>query len=233
MTRGASSRRPMGESATAWSWVLANWYDSPWCRSEVAGGRGGVDLTGRAGNAGSVSAEDPEESGSGGRPLVPPVRKMSPGKIVSGGQTGADRAALDWAVERGVVHGGWCPRGRRAEDGPIDGRYRLTETPGEAYVERTEWNVRDSDGTVIFSIATTLSGGSAKTADFARQQGKPWLHLAQHADRGDAARQLRRFVEEHRIRVLNVAGPRASTEPRVGEFVREVLDEAFHRSPAG
>lgn len=155
----------------------------------------------------------------------------SPEKIVSGGQTGADRAALDWAMERGVPHGGWCPRGRRAEDGPIDGRYRLIETPSEAYWERTEWNVRDSDGTVIFSIAATLSGGSARTAEFARQLGKPWLHLSQQEGR-DAARQLRRFVEEHRMRVLNVAGPRASTEPRVGEFVREVLDAAFHPSPA-
>jgi hypothetical protein len=88
--------------------------------------------------------------------------------IVSGGQTGADRAALDWALARGVECGGWCPKGRKAEDGPIDPKYRLKETPSAAYLQRTEWNVRDSDGTVLFSIEPTLTGGSLKTVDFAR-----------------------------------------------------------------
>ena len=73
--------------------------------------------------------------------------------ILSGGQTGADRAALDFAIEYGLPHGGWCPRGRLAEDGPIDERYELTETPSHRYAQRTEWNVRDSDATVVFSIA--------------------------------------------------------------------------------
>jgi hypothetical protein len=148
-------------------------------------------------------------------------------RIVSGGQTGADRAALDWAIAHGIPHGGWCPRGRRAEDGPIPPRYRLTETPGDHYVERTEWNVRDSDGTVILSLAPTLTGGSRRTAELARQQGRPWLHLARDAGARDPGQQLRRFVQEHEIRVLNVAGPRASIEPAVGAFVREVLDRAF------
>lgn len=80
-------------------------------------------------------------------------------KILSGGQTGTDRAALDWAIAHGIPHGGWCPKGRKAEDGPIDGRYQLQETPSSSYVERTEWNVRDSDGTVVFSIAAVLTGG--------------------------------------------------------------------------
>ena len=72
--------------------------------------------------------------------------------ILSGGQTGADRAALDFAIEFGLAHGGWCPRGRLAEDGPIDERYDLTETPSRRYNQRTEWNIRDSDATVVFSI---------------------------------------------------------------------------------
>jgi hypothetical protein len=163
----------------------------------------------------------------GERSRPPGKRAGGPTRIVSGGQTGADRAALDWAIARGIPHGGWCPRGRKAEDGEIPRRYRLKETPSESYLERTEWNVRDSDGTVILSLTTTLTGGSRRTAELAGQYGKPWLHLAQDEDRGDAGERLLRFVREHDIRILNVAGPRASTEPAVGEFVRAILDQAF------
>jgi putative molybdenum carrier protein len=111
----------------------------------------------------------------------------------------------------------------------IPRRYGLTETPSESYLQRTEWNVRDSDGTVILSLAETLTGGSRKTAELAQQHGKPWLHLAREANRSDAGEQLRRFAREHDVRVLNVAGPRASTEPEVGAFVRAILDRAFGR----
>ena len=75
-------------------------------------------------------------------------------KIISGGQTGADRMALDWAIWHDIAHGGWCPKGRKAEDGPIEAKYILTETPSARYLQRTEWNVRDSDGTAIFSMAS-------------------------------------------------------------------------------
>ncbi len=85
-------------------------------------------------------------------------------RMVSGGQTGADRAALDWAIEQGISHGGWCPQGRQAEDGPLPERHHLHETPKTDYLQRTEWNVRDSDGTVIISLAASLSGGSLSTA---------------------------------------------------------------------
>ncbi len=155
-------------------------------------------------------------------------QRVSLVKIVSGGQTGADRAALDWAIARGLPHGGWCPRGRKAEDGTIPKRYRLTETPSDGYLQRTEWNVRDSDGTVILSLSQTLTGGSSKTAELARQHGKPWLHLAKDASEATGER-LHRFVQEHGIHVLNVAGPRASTEPNIGAFVRAALDLAFER----
>jgi len=73
-------------------------------------------------------------------------------KIVSGGQTGADRAALDWAIRNGVPCGGWCPKGRRAEDGAIEAKYPLKESSSRSYLQRTEWNVGDSDGTVVFSL---------------------------------------------------------------------------------
>jgi hypothetical protein len=143
-------------------------------------------------------------------------------KLISGGQTGADRAALDWAIENGIEHGGWCPCGRLAEDGPIASRYKLTETQSGDYAERTEWNVRDSDGTVIFSIAAVLTGGSAATQFFARKLGKPVIHISQETPK--PAEALRRFIRRHKIRMLNVAGPRHSTEPEIGEFVKSVLD---------
>jgi hypothetical protein len=92
--------------------------------------------------------------------------------IVSGGQTGADRAALAWALKHNLPCGGWCPKGRKAEDGPIDSKYPLKETPSASYLQRTEWNVRDSDATVSFSIQPTLSGGSKRTMEFARKHNK-------------------------------------------------------------
>jgi hypothetical protein len=153
-----------------------------------------------------------------------------PERIVSGGQTGADRAALDWAIANGMPHGGWCPKGRTAEDGPIDARYRLEETAGTAYLQRTDWNVRDSDATVIFTVADRLSCGSRHTAECAAAHGRPCLHLASEHGDADAAHLLRQFVVDHGVQILNVAGSRASEEPAVGEFVKATLDRAFGRS---
>ena len=104
-------------------------------------------------------------------------------KVVSGGQTGADRAALDAAMKLGVPHGGWCPKGRVAENGPIPPEYQLQETDSPAYDVRTEANVVDSDATVIFSVVPTLEGGSRLTADLAERHGKPFLKL--HAIMGE------------------------------------------------
>ena len=147
-------------------------------------------------------------------------------KIVSGGQTGADRGALDWAIENGIPHGGWCPKGRRAEDGPIEARYQLQETPSSDHSQRTEWNVRDSDGTVIFSIGERLSEGSLATLEFAVKHRKPHLHLST-ASKENAASDLKKWIEQNNIRVLNVAGPRASREPEVAGFVKEILDKVW------
>jgi hypothetical protein len=144
-------------------------------------------------------------------------------RVVSGGQTGADRAALDVALELGISHGGWCPRGRQAEDGSINALYVLRETPTPNSAQRTAWNVRDSDGTVILSVKSELRGGAQVAADCAVELDKPCLRLsrAQHGE--EAADRLRRFIKEHHIRVLNVAGPRTSEEPGVYRFVRNVL----------
>ena len=146
-------------------------------------------------------------------------------KIVSGGQTGADRAALDWALARGIECGGWCPEGRKAEDGRIPSKYPLVETPSDNYVQRTEWNVRDTEGTVIISIAQILSGGSKKTLEFALKHGKPCLHI--HSGVKDVGKRLLEFVVDNESKTLSVAGPRASKESGGGDFVKEVLDTAF------
>jgi hypothetical protein len=148
-------------------------------------------------------------------------------KIISGGQTGADGAALDFAIARGMPHGGWCPRGRLAEDGPIAIRYHLCETPDSDYSQRTEWNVRDADGTVVFSIAPTLAGGSRYTAELAQLHQKPCLHLSRERDGEAAAGKLHDFLARHEIKTLNVAGPRQSQEPEVGGFTREVLEKGI------
>jgi len=156
---------------------------------------------------------------------IPQSWGMQEIKIVSGGQTGADRAALDWAIKNNIPHGGWCPKGRKAEDGVIAACYQLRESSSANYLQRTEWNVRDSDATVVFSLAPVLSGGSKKTVEFAVKHGKPSLHL--HPALSDAAGVLRRFVKTHSVRSLNVAGPRGSKEPSVGEFISTVLSAAL------
>lgn len=148
-------------------------------------------------------------------------------KIVSGGQTGADRAALDFAVEHGISHGGWCPRGRKAEDGPIDPHYQLRQTPSSAYIYRTELNARDSDGTVVFTIAAKLSGSSLKTVVLAHKLDKPVCHIWRNGGPPSPEQVLLRFVRDNNIKVLNVAGPRASKEPEIAAFVQEVLEAAF------
>jgi hypothetical protein len=145
-------------------------------------------------------------------------------KIVSGGQTGADRAALDWAIQNGIPHGGWCPAGRLAEDGTIPSRYALDEMLSGGYLERTRANVRDSDATLIISLAPKLAGGSKETARLAVELRRPWLHVHPVMDWKAA---LSTWVRPRGVLVLNVAGPRGSKEPNVGKFAWTALDELF------
>lgn len=140
---------------------------------------------------------------------------------MTGGQTGVDRAALDVALARGIPAGGWCPKGRRAEDGPIPSRYPLRETPLPDYAQRTSWNVRDSDGTLVLSVGPS-QGGTALTIAEARRQGKPLLvvDLLQPTSSAD----VRVWIEAHRVGTLNVAGPRAGEVPDVYEKARAYLE---------
>jgi len=135
-------------------------------------------------------------------------------RIISGGQTGADSAALDFAIWYEIPHGGWCPKGRLCENGTIDPRYQLKETSTKNYVQRTEKNVQDSDGTVIFTMSPKLTGGSKKTAEFAAKHHKPWIHLHSRLFGDQPERLLLQFLTEHNIETLNIAGSRASKAPR-------------------
>ena len=150
-----------------------------------------------------------------------------PLRLVSGGQTGVDRAALDVALDLGLPVGGWCPKGRKAEDGPLPSRYPLEETPSGAYAQRTEWNVRDSDGTLVLTRGEP-TGGTALTVRMAAKHGKPCLVVDLAAD--PVPGQLATWMGEHRVEILNVAGPRASGQPGIaGEaaaWLRRALGES-------
>ncbi len=147
--------------------------------------------------------------------------------LISGGQTGADRAALDFAVQRGIPHGGWIPRGRKTEAGPLPERYRLQETTSGAYAERTEKNVLLADGTLIISRGG-LKGGSLLTGTLAERHGRPWLHAdLSRWSVEEAAGRIRGWIRDRSIGVLNVAGPRASQDPDIYEAVRSVLEAVF------
>lgn len=140
--------------------------------------------------------------------------------VVSGGQTGVDRAALDVALELGFPVGGWCPKGRLAEDGAIDCRYSLRETKSTNYAERTRKNVIDSDGTLILAEGE-LTGGTALTEQFTSQYGKPCfvVDISQVPDYGA----VKRWIVDNHIKVLNVAGPRESTMPGIWQHAKQWL----------
>ncbi|MEJ2688633.1 MAG: putative molybdenum carrier protein [Deltaproteobacteria bacterium] len=148
-------------------------------------------------------------------------------KIISGGQTGADRAALDVAIRKGFAHGGWIPKGRLTEAGPLPEKYKLQETATESYSQRTEKNIQEADGTVILSHGI-LTGGSSLTEKLAQKHGKPLLHLnLDKISLTDAARRLHCWLAANEIEVVNVAGTRASTDPEIYDATVQVLELAL------
>jgi hypothetical protein len=136
-------------------------------------------------------------------------------RVVSGGQTGADRAALDWAILENIPHGGWCPQGRMAEDGPLPSNYALTELASGGYRQRTRQNVLDSDATLIVNLGK-LDGGSLQTSRFSKTHGKPTLLIqARGEERFVQAQQVNEWLHQNRVVTLNVAGPRESKRPGI------------------
>ena len=144
-------------------------------------------------------------------------------KIISGGQTGADRAGLDWAIKHGVAHGGWCPKGRKAEDGRIDVCYNLTETAETSYLVRTKLNVRHSDATLIFTMSKELDGGSKKTREFSEKLGVPSRHV--HPE--TKPEHVIGFLDRNRVKILNIAGKRESSAPGISAWVKAFLDQVL------
>ena len=150
-------------------------------------------------------------------------------KIISGGQTGADRAALDAALENEFPSGGSCPVGRMAEDGPIDSRYLLNEIGG-GYRARTKQNVEDSAGTAIF-YSCYLSGGTEQTVAFCIKAGKPYKLIDIDLVSTDvAANKVLLFLSDHKIKILNVAGPRQSGCPAIYDFVKKTIKVVISKS---
>jgi hypothetical protein len=149
-------------------------------------------------------------------------------KIISGGQTGADRAALDFAIDNDIPHGGWVPKGRLAEDGVISNRYDVLETNSPDYNVRTEKNVIDSDGTLIMSHGE-LSGGSALTKALARKHKRPCLHIdLDKIPEFEAAVEIMHWITRYDVETLNVAGSRDSKDPGIYHATFNVLETVFY-----
>ena len=135
-------------------------------------------------------------------------------KIISGGQTGVDRAALDVALDAGISCGGYCPKGRKAEDGALDEKYPLKELESTVYRDRTEANIDASDGTLIITQSYKPSDGTAYTMIYAKRKQKPVFMVNMLEVRDEAMQDdFNSWLKENEVKVLNVAGPRESTFP--------------------
>ena len=144
-------------------------------------------------------------------------------KIISGGQTGADRAALDGAIFCGLAYGGAIPAGRKTEAGPLPDDYLMDEQASTHYPDRTEKNVKDADATLVLSHGK-LSGGSALTRRIAENNFKPCLHIDfNQTTMIQAGKRTLKWLRKHQIRVLNVAGPRASTDPKIYDHTFQLI----------
>jgi len=149
-------------------------------------------------------------------------------KIISGGQTGVDQAGLDVAIKLGIPYGGWIPKGRKTENGPLPRKYTMQEMPTSNYPDRTEKNVIDSDGTLIISRGS-LNDGSEYTRKMAMKHHRPWLHIDITKDaKFHAATRIISWVVDHEVSVLNIAGPRASKDPEIYLDAMNILESAYY-----
>ena len=148
--------------------------------------------------------------------------------IISGGQTGADRAGLDVARSLGIRHSGWCPKGRRAEDGVIPAHYELKETESGDYQERTKLNIVQSNVTLLFTLSEKLTPGSRLTMQTAARVGRPLLWIPTTV--GEPIHHVASilgFINHFTPSVVNVAGSRESKSPGIGEHTRSILTMAL------
>ena len=152
-------------------------------------------------------------------------------RVISGGQTGVDRAALDWAIAQGIPHGGWCPMGRRAEDGAIPSHYNLCEAVSHGYAKRTRLNVEDSDATLILNLGA-LDGGTQRTVQICQRLHKPYLVVQLDASDGGNVNRVREWLVTTRPLTLNVAGPRESKCPGVHAKSLVFLDSLHLMNPS-
>lgn len=143
-------------------------------------------------------------------------------KIISGGQTGVDRSALDAALEKKFPCGGACPKNRRAEDGPISKKYPLEETTSRAYQARTKQNIIDSDATLIIT-KNKPDGGTALTIELCKNLNKIFFVLSLNQENKDQIKKMLNWIEENKIEILNIAGPRESKEPGIYKESKELI----------
>ena len=149
-------------------------------------------------------------------------------KIISGGQTGVDQAALDTALKLDIPHGGWVPKGRMTEDGPLSAKYNLLEMPSASYAARTEMNIKKSDATLIISRGP-LDGGSELTKELALKHERPWLHInLLETPAFKAATLISDWLSQQNIEILNVAGPRASKDPQIYGHTCKLVESVFY-----
>lgn len=169
-------------------------------------------------------------------------------KVISGGQTGVDQGALNWAITNNIPHGGHCPRGRKSERGKIPECFNLIETASADYWERTVLNVQNADATLLITRGYP-SGGTASTMYHCKRTGKPYLVAdvkrlelicgtlqADCKTQEDLARYVANWLWDMKVEILNVAGPRDSKQPDIGLEVKTLMDrvlEAYRKSPLG
>jgi hypothetical protein len=152
-------------------------------------------------------------------------------KIISGGQTGADQGALDYAMEKGMEAGGWCPRGRVCENGIIPAKYPVEEVAEDDYNLRTKRNVQDSDGTLVIIRDGYMEDGTHRTVEYCMGLSKPQFLVDLHVMSGQlesVCHALINWIDHHGIEVLNVAGNRESNSPGIQKETAAFLGQVFY-----